>query len=217
MLCVQPATLTAQRLISFPTPDSGIVYADRYGTGPRGLVLAHGGRFTKGSWAKQARIFSAAGFRVLAIDFRGRGQSRGGPQSRDGDDGARFDVLGAVRYLRSTGATSVSVIGASFGGGAAAEAVIATEPGEVDRLVLLAHSTIAHPERLKGRTLFITARADTTAAGVPRLVAIREQYEKAPEPKELVILDGAAHAQFLFETDQGARLMRELIRFLTAP
>jgi len=36
-------------------------------------------------------------------------------------------------------------------------------------------------------------------------------------PKELVILDGSAHAQFLFATDQGARLMREILRFLSQP
>jgi hypothetical protein len=36
-------------------------------------------------------------------------------------------------------------------------------------------------------------------------------------PKELIILDGSAHAQFLFATDQGARLMREILRFLSQP
>jgi hypothetical protein len=46
---------------------------------------------------------------------------------------------------------------------------------------------------------------------------IRAQYEKAPNPKELVILEGSAHAQFIFQTDQGTRLMREILRFLSAP
>ena len=35
---------------SFPTEDGGLIYADLYGNGERGLVLAHGGRFTKESW-----------------------------------------------------------------------------------------------------------------------------------------------------------------------
>jgi predicted alpha/beta-hydrolase family hydrolase len=47
-----------------------VVYANIYGTGERGLVLAHGGRFNKESWEKQARTFASAGFRVLAFDFR---------------------------------------------------------------------------------------------------------------------------------------------------
>jgi hypothetical protein len=48
------------------------------------------------------------------------------------------------------------------------------------------------------------------------LPRIRAQFEKALEPKELIILDGSAHAQFLFQTAQGERVMREIIRFLSA-
>ena len=206
-----------QERVSFPTQDGGIVYADVYGEGDRGVVLAHGGRFTKESWATQAPAFATAGFRVLAIDFRGRGQSRGGARSDSGDDGVHFDVLAAVRYLRETGAITVSVVGASFGGGAAAKAAVEAAAGEIDRIVLLAHSAIAEPERMQGRKLFITSRGDTTGSGALRLPTIRDQYERSPGPKELVILDGAAHAQFIFHTDQGARLMREILRFLSEP
>lgn len=202
--------------VSFPTQDGGIVYANLYGKGDRGVVLAHGGRFNKESWEKQARALVKAGFRVLAIDFRGRGQSRGGAQTKPGDEGVRFDVLAAVRYLRKTGAKTVSVVGASFGGGAAAEASVEAEPGEIDRLVLLAHSPIDKPEQIKGRKLFIITRDDANDAGL-RLPRIREQYEKATGPKKLVILDGSAHAQFIFATEQGERLMREILRFLSEP
>ena len=34
---------------------------------------------------------------------------------------------------------------------------------------------------------------------------------------ELVVLEGSAHAQFVFQTDQADRLMREILRFLSAP
>jgi len=63
--------------------------------------------------------------------------------------------------------------------------------------------------------LFIVARDDANEAG-PRLPAIRAQYEKAPEPKKLVILEGSAHAQYLFQTNQGERVMGEILRFLSA-
>jgi pimeloyl-ACP methyl ester carboxylesterase len=205
----------AQEHVSFPTEDGGVVYADIYGKGERGVVLAHGGRFNKESWVKQALALAKAGFRALAIDFRGRGQSRG-PQSKSGDDGVQYDVLAAVRYLHKTGAKSVSVIGASFGGQAAADATIEAEPGEIDRLVLLAAWTDRPPEKIKGRKLFIVARDDANDDG-RRLPKIRANYEKAVGPKELVILDGSAHAQFLFATDQGERLMREILRFLSQP
>jgi pimeloyl-ACP methyl ester carboxylesterase len=205
----------AQELVSFSTEDGGVVYADNYGKGERGVVLAHGGRFNKESWKKQALELEAAGFRPLAIDFRGRGQSRG-PQSKSGDDGVEYDVLAAVRYLHRTGAQTVSVIGASFGGTAAADASIESEPGEIDRLVLLAAWTDRPPEKIKGRKLFIVARDDANDDG-PRLPKIRANYEAVVGPKELIVLDGSAHAQFLFATPQGERLMREILRFLSQP
>jgi hypothetical protein len=43
------------------------------------------------------------------------------------------------------------------------------------------------------------------------------QYEKTPGQKKLIVLKGSAHAQFLFQTDQSARVMREILRFLSAP
>jgi hypothetical protein len=42
--------------VSFTTEDNGVIYADLYGEGDRGVVLAHGGRFTKQSWQPQAQI-----------------------------------------------------------------------------------------------------------------------------------------------------------------
>jgi len=214
---VLAGTTAAQELVSFPTQDGGLIHADVYGEGERGVVLAHGGRFNKGSWTKQARILAKAGFRVVAIDFRGYGQSRGPGQSDPLGAPLHYDVLAAVRYLRNTGAKTVSAVGGSMGGGAAADAAIEA-PGEIDRLVLLGAEAgtgrVGPPEKLKGRKLFIVARDDTRGDGVVRLVKIREQYEKTPEPKELVILEGSAHAQFLFETNQGERVMREILRFL---
>jgi pimeloyl-ACP methyl ester carboxylesterase len=216
-LVIAAVAAQPQERVSFATQDGGIVYADVYGTGDHGVVLAHGGRFNKESWAVQAQALAKAGFRAVAIDFRGRGQSRGGPQSTSRDDGVHFDVLAAVRYLHETGAKTVSVVGASFGGWAAAQAAVETQPGEIDRIVLLASSAIDEPERMQGRKLFITSRGDTTGSGTLRFPEIRDQYERAPGPKELVVLDGAAHAQFIFETDQGERLMREILKFLSEP
>src|SRR5438128_5033970 len=208
---------SAQEHVSFPTEDGWIIHGDLYGTGDRGIVLAHGGRFEKGSWEKQARVLVTAGFRALAIDLRGFGLSKEGPQSARSDFGSPLDVLAAVRYLRENGAKTVSVVGASMGGDAAEGALGEAKPGEIDRVVLLAHGAYGPPERLKGRKLFIVSRDDLGSGDKPRLAKIRAQYEKAPEPKELVILEGSAHAQFIFQTDQGEQLMHEIVRFLSAP
>ena len=197
--------------VSFPAADGGIVWADLYGTGNRAVVLAHGARFDKDSWEKQAVILAQAGFRVAAIDFRGYGKSRGPDPSAPGAGEKYEDVLAAARYLRKSGARSVSVIGASMGGGAAANALAHARPGEIDRLILLAHVPVPEPQRLIGPKLFVVSRGDGLAAKV------QEQCEKAPEPKELLILDGSAHAQFLFETDQATRLIDKMLEFLGKP
>jgi pimeloyl-ACP methyl ester carboxylesterase len=204
----------AQLSVSFATEDGGTICADVYGKGERGIVLAHGGRFNKGSWEKQARILEGAGYRVLVFDFRGIGKSRG-PGDPDLESAPlHLDVLAAVRYLRQTGAKSISVIGGSMGGSAAGDASIAAGAGEIDRLVLLGAAPNLVADKLKSPVLFIVARDDTSGDG-PRLPGIRAQFDKAPQPKELIILDGSAHAQYLFQTDQGDRVMREILRFLS--
>jgi pimeloyl-ACP methyl ester carboxylesterase len=206
----------AQETITIPTQDGGNVCADLYGEGDRGVVLAHGGRFNKESWREQARTLVAAGFRIMAIDFRGFGCSNG-PGQKDFDS-APFenDVLAAVRYLKAHGAKTVSVVGGSFGGSAAGDASIKSPESTIDRVVLLGAEPNLQADKLKSRALFIVAREDSNGAG-PRLPGIRAQYEKAPQPKELIVLEGSAHAQFLFATDQSERVMREILRFLSAP
>jgi hypothetical protein len=47
-----------QKTVSFPAEDGGVVFADEYGTGDKSVILAHGGQFSKESWAKQAQILS---------------------------------------------------------------------------------------------------------------------------------------------------------------
>jgi pimeloyl-ACP methyl ester carboxylesterase len=194
--------------VSFTTQDGGFVHADLYGSGNRGVVLAHGARFDKASWKDQAIQLAHAGYWVAAIDFRGYGQSHGGPNSPSTRDEMYLDVLAAADYLRSHGAETVAVIGASMGGGASANAVVRGKPGSIDRLILLAPVPIERPELITGPKLFAAAQRDPITPQVP------EQYDRAPRPKELLVLDGTAHAQFLFTTDQGERLMKAILRFL---
>jgi pimeloyl-ACP methyl ester carboxylesterase len=190
-----------------------------YGAGERAVVLAHGGRFDRSSWAAQARVLEMAGWRVVAIDFRASVLSRSGAETDCLYDASclAVDVLAAVRYVRESGAETVAVVGASLGGGAAAQASVEAAPGEIDRLVLLAHMPIASPERIQGRVLFIVARDDSGPGGTPRLASVRAQYEEVRGPKSLVVLDGSAHAQLIFETPVGGHAMDEILLFLSAP
>lgn len=205
--------------VSFPTPSGEIISADLYGTGDRGVaIIGHGGYSTKRSWEKQARTLADAGFRVLAFDSRAAVELAAGKETSCTYDEVcqAVDVLAAVRYLRMRGARTISVIGGSLGGGATAQASAESAPNEIDRIVLLAPSAIAAPEKMKGRKLFIVTRNDANAAGL-RLPTIRSQYEKAGKPKKLVLLEGSAHGQRIFRTELGERAMREILRFLSNP
>lgn len=213
MLGLQSTSPPASSLVSFPTDDGGTVYAEEYGKGDRAVLLAHGGRFNKESWAPQAKVLVDAGFRVLAIDFRGYGKSHG-PGQQDVFTAPLYkDVLGGVRYLRQHGAKTVSVVCGSLGCAAGIAAIEA--PNDIQRLVTLGTAPDGAAERLTVPTLIIIARDDSNADG-PRLPRVRQVYERMPGPKEMIVLDGSAHAQFLFTSDQSERVMKEILRFLSA-
>jgi pimeloyl-ACP methyl ester carboxylesterase len=209
---VQPV---APQLVRLSTRDGGVIQAHLYGSGERGVVLAHGGRFNKESWARQARHLAEAGFHVLAIDFRGYGGSTGPGQADVFTAPLHLDVLAAVHDLRARGAKTVSAVGGSLGGSAVASAAIA-EPGPIDRIVLLGSTPDAPPEGLTIPKLYIATRDDANAAG-PRLPGLQAHFDKAPPPKELILYDGSAHAQFIFQTEYASSAMREIVVFLSSP
>ena len=212
-LLVPGTVAAAQEHITITSEDGAVLAADLYGTGTRGVVLAHGGRFTKESWKPQAETLSKAGFLVLAFDFRGFGQSHG-PGDKDMFTAPmQLDVLAAVRYLHQHGAKTVSVVGASFGGDAAAKACTESKPGEISRLAMLASESDAPAEKIRVPLLMIVGRDDKSGSG-PRLPHIEAWFQRARQPKKMVVLDSAEHAQFLFLTEHGERVLREILAFL---
>jgi len=211
VITLAAATLVASpppspRPFSYATADGGTIHGDLYGSGSHAVVLAHGAVFDRKSWSTLAPKLAAEGFLVLAIDFRGYGESTpgsNGPRAYD------EDVLGAVRAMRDAGATSVSVLGASMGGGASANAAVRAKPGEIDHLVLLSPVPIDHPESMHARSITYFA-----SAGERLYPRVRAQYARAPEPKRFHVIEGDAHAQHIFETDQGKTLTRLILEAL---
>ncbi|MCP5120717.1 MAG: alpha/beta fold hydrolase [bacterium] len=195
------------REVSFTTSDNGLIHANLYGDGDHAVVLAHGAVFNKESWDPLALRLSEEGFRVLALDFRGYGSSRAGTEGR----ALHLDVLAAIDYLKEEGAARVSVLGGSMGGGAAGQAAVESKRGDIERLILLAASPVKHPERLKGRILFLVSEGDGIRA------ATEQQYKKAPRPKKLIVLDGSAHAQHIFKTEQAGALTTAILDWLKQP
>ncbi len=191
--------------VTFATADSGRIEADFYTGGERGVVLAHGAIFNKESWAPLAERLAQEDLAVLAINFRGYGKSRAGTKPGALEE----DVLAAVAYLHQKGYASVSVLGASMGGGACARAAIHATPGVVDKLILLSPVAVSAPEKMNaGRIFYIASKNEGMA------LSIKKQFEAAPQPKEIFWINGSAHAQHIFKTDQTEKLTKLIIRLL---
>ena len=217
-LSILSRTGFGQQSVSFPVPGrADRVEADLYGRGAKYVILAHGGRFAKESWKKQAERLAGEGFTVLAVRYRGDTVNPDGSPNAAGSnlDNAE-DVIAAVTYSYRSGAGSVFAVGGSLGGDAVGEAETRLRPGRISRIVILGASGGSVPQKLNGRKLFIVSRNDRSASG-PRLPEIRKHFERVPEPKKLVIVDGSAHAQLLFDTDQGPKVMEQIIRFFEEP
>ncbi len=212
-----PSSGFAQERVTITTDDGAHIVADLYRGGRRAIILAHGGRYTRASWKPQAELLSRLGYRVLAPDFRGFGESTG-PGGKDRMSAPlHLDLLASARYLRAQGAEWIAIVGGSLGGMAAGDAVIHGNPGEIDRVVFLGSpATLAGGDlsKLGGRKLFITARDDVNGQGKLRLAGIQADYEKVSPPRELLVVDGSAHAQALFDTEEAPRVFDRILRFL---
>lgn len=218
-LLVAAGPAFAAETVTFETEDGARIVADFYRGGQRGVVLAHGGRYTRASWGPQAKELQARGFTVLAPDFRGFGKSVGPGKEDPLSAPLYLDLLAAVRYLRTRGVRDVAIVGGSLGGMAAGDALLRMKPGEIDRVVFLgSRATLSGDDvsRMPGRKLFIVARDDVQGTNTLRLAGIRQDYEAVPGPRELVVVEGAAHAQALFDTVQGPDVFVAIEKFLSA-
>ncbi len=101
------------------------------------VVFVHGkdacrGDELKASTFALAKAFAEAGLAVLMIDLRGHGHSSGARLTYGEHE--RFDVLGAVDWLRAQGHRRIGVLGASMG--AAASLMAAADEPAIAALVV---------------------------------------------------------------------------------
>jgi dienelactone hydrolase len=97
------------------TYDRVRLYAIEAGSGPKTVVLAHGGRSNLCETLSFAGKLVANGYRIVAFDFRGSGNSQS--PSRNSLALGR-DLAAAVVHARRAGAERVFLIGSSMGGAA---------------------------------------------------------------------------------------------------
>lgn len=159
-----------------------------WGEGDYGVVLAHGASFDAASWEEQAAEIASAGNVVIAVE-----------------DIAPESIASAAQYLMDEeGASEVALIGGSAG----ADAILSgqsDDPEFADQLILL--SANSEVEGLGSQPKLFVASEDESVAGVSTALA-----EGAPgEDNESLILPGSAHAQTIFEGEDGDQVLDQII------
>lgn len=169
-----------------------------WGAGHYGVVLAHGIVFEAASWGPLAARIAEAGMVALAVE-----------------DIAPQSILSASEYLRSErGVRHVALVGGSAGADAILHAAV-EQPGSAHQLILL--SANRPVEGLGPEPKLFVASEGEAVAQVSRELA----RTAAGDENELAILPGDAHAQHIFNTDQGEALtgliLERLERFSPRP
>jgi pimeloyl-ACP methyl ester carboxylesterase len=103
------------------------------GDGQPAILLAHGGGQTRHAWDRTMRKLCAHGYRAIALDLRGHGDSDWSEDGRYELDAFADDLIAVARHLRRPPA----VVGASLGGLAALVAEGEKAPGTFSSLTLV--------------------------------------------------------------------------------
>lgn len=206
--------LSDSREVSFPAADGVRLEGRVFGDGSSAVVLSHMRPSDQTSWFRFAARLADAGYLVLTYDFRGYCPGgQGGCSGGSRDIAAMWqDVVGAIDFVRSRGATSVSLVGASMGG--TASLVAAAREG-VDVRAVVALSAPASIEGLvvDGALLSRVSVGKLFIAGVGDAVAASDAeslHAQAPPPKRVEIVPADDHGTDLLTGSQ-AEVVRRLI------
>jgi uncharacterized protein len=176
------------------------------------VLYLHGTRWNLSGSANRIQRWQERGFNVLAIDYRGFGQSSGGQPS---EDKAYEDARSALAWLRANrpDTRGYVLVGHSLGGavaielaaseqnvkGLVTEATFTSMRGMAERtparflplsLVLTQKfESIDKIDRVKVPTLIVHGKADSL---VPVEMA-HELFAKVKAPKEILIVDNGTH------------------------
>lgn len=212
-----PAASTAVstfREVDFPSEDGLTLNGRVYGSGSRAVVLSHMYPADQSSWFAAAERLAGEGYLALTFDFRGYGKSGGEKDIAHLDR----DVVAAVSFLHSLGATRIALVGASMGGTACLRAAAQLAASGSPRIVGVA--TLSAPVEFKGLSasdavprldlplLFLAAEKEPGAG------AARELAKLAGDKAELRLFPGEDHGTRLLTGAQGPAVYELLIAFL---
>ena len=150
------------------------------------VVLLHGYPFDKSMWSGQIEALAAAGFRAIAPDFRGLGETKSSGEVASMDDMAR-DTAALLDHL---GVEQAVICGLSMGGYVAFD-FMHLFPARVRGLVLAGTRAPADNEQEKAgreqqaQTMLRAGMVPISIATLPKLLASRTLAEKPDVVKRI--------------------------------
>lgn len=194
-----PTLVVATRAVHIPTDTGAMLIGTLYGHGKTAIIFANQTDSYQEAWKPLAQSFAAKGYMTLTFEYQGL----------HGSEGDRYasayaeNVVSAVKFAKTQGATRIALIGASIGGLAVVAAAART-----NALALVSASA---PTEWSGigtaddflqtlliPKLFVAADRDDSADSVRHLYAV------ALQPKQLQMYTGAEHGvELLDQSDDG--------------
>lgn len=160
------------------------IAADAWGdaSGPP-VILMHGGGQTRHAWKGAGERLGAAGYRAIAFDARGHGDSDWAP---DGEYGQDLMVQDLLCVLDAVGADRPVLVGASMGGGCS---LVAVGEDHVDAAALVLVDIAPRIEQQGARniTTFMSQNGFSSLEAVAEAIAGYQPHR--PRPRAL---DGLA-------------------------
>ena len=163
-----------------------------WGDGDYGVVLAHGAAFDAASWEDQATAIADEGATVVAVE-----------------DISPEGIAAAVEQLQADGVADVALLGGSAGADGILQ-LLSQQPDLADQVILLSPNTTV--DGLGEQPKLFVASEDEPVADVSRELAA----SSPGDDNEALILPGSAHAQNIFDTDQGERVLDAMLERIRA-
>jgi len=201
---------TNMEKINFTTSDGWTIVANYYPAPGNAVILLHKFASDKSEWTSFANELNQKGYSVVALDFRGHGEStsRNGKTiawqsftNADFNDMTK-DVAAARDWLTNKGYDEFAIIGASVGANTALN--YAANDSAVKTVVLLSagleYKGVVTNQTIRNFTkpIFIVASNEDTYSARSSTIL----YESVQGKKEIKLFDGAGHGTAMFdETD----------------
>ncbi len=173
------------------------------GSGSKVVLMFHGASFKAETWKEvgSLRVASEAGYRAIAVDFPGYGQSEGKRENLS-------DFVGD--FIASLSVREPVLLGASMGGKAVLEFALSNRKVPLKSLILVGPVGLkenqARLNQLKGvRILAIWGSEDTISPPQDNSYLLQEIGAKT------AIIDGAPHACYMKEPQKFNQILYEYL------